>query len=57
LGIVKTTRLVASKAGEVLDVEDQKLLKQGFVLSAAVLSIAGILGTAVRLFLVTSGIF
>lgn len=55
MSIVKSVRMVAVKAGSVLDQDDRQLLGQGLVISTGVLAGAGILGLAVRVFLFAVG--
>lgn len=55
MAIVKSVRLVATKAGSVLDQDDRKLVGQGVVISVASVWVAGMLGLAVRVFLFALG--
>lgn len=56
MAIVKSVRVVAAKAGSVLDQDDRKLLGQGVVLSGGALVVVAIAGFAVRVFLMASGL-
>lgn len=55
MAIVKSVRAVATKAGQVLDNEDRRLLGQGIVLSGALLWGAAVLGLMVRVFWLAMG--
>lgn len=55
MAIVKSVRLVATKAGSVLDSEDRKVLGQALVIAGGVLGVAGVSGLAIRIFFVAMG--
>jgi hypothetical protein len=55
MALTKSVRRVAAVAGAVLDQEDRRILGQGIVISGGVLWIAGMLGLAVRVFLLALG--
>jgi hypothetical protein len=55
MAVVKSVRLVAAKAGSVLDQEDRKLLGQAGVISVALIWGAAVLGLMVRVFAIAMG--